>query len=130
MFIRDLQTGISHSWTSGNFYKELKANANNTVYEKLIAKAENDKYKHYELLQYAYFLQVGEYHSFKKEERTAATFREGVLGALKEELKSAVFYRDLLMDFPGWQIYKPLFTVMADAPVNAVRFSYIYKEIK
>ena len=50
--------------------------------------------------------------------------------ALKSETKEAGFFRDLLMDIPSWQAYRPIFIVMTDAPINAVRFSFIYNALK
>jgi rubrerythrin len=130
VFIRQLQVGICHTWASCHFYQELKTKTTNPVYQRYIEQAEGDKRKHYELLQYAYYLQTGEYHTLENEKRTSSSFREGVHMALKDELKEASIYRDLLMEAPGWEVYQPLFIVMTDAPRNAVRFSCIYNALK
>ncbi|EDL63230.1 hypothetical protein [Bacillus sp. SG-1] len=130
MFVNNVQNGIEQTWTSGRFYKELLGKTNNPVYKEFIEQAENDKRKHYELLQYVHYMLTGEYHTLNKQERTFSTFREGVLIALKKELKEAAFYRDLLMDIPGWHVYQPIFIVMTDASINAMRFICIYNALK
>ncbi|WP_456271942.1 hypothetical protein [Bacillus sp. AK031] len=129
-FILNLQTAITNSLASGHFYKELKSKTNNPIYQEFIEKAESDKKKHYELLQYVHYLSTGAYFHAKKEKKNFSNFREGVLIALKSELREAEFFRDLLMDIPDWQAHKPIFIAMADAPVNAVRFSSIYNALK
>lgn len=129
-FIQRLQTAIKNSWASAHFYKELKNKTNNPLYKEFIEQAQKDKQKHYQLLQYVYYMLTGEYYRLEKEEVTFSTFREGVLSALKSELKEAELFRDLLMDIPGWQAYKPIFIAMTDAPVNAVRFNCIYNALK
>ncbi|WP_421384048.1 hypothetical protein ACOJQI_05695 [Bacillus salacetis] len=130
MFVNNLQTGIDHTWTSGHFYKELLIRTNNPVYKEFIEQAESDKRKHYELLQYVHYMLTGKYHTLNKQKRTFSTFREGVLMALKTELKEAAFYRDLLMNIPDWSVHQPIFMVMTDAPLNAVRFTCIYNALK
>ncbi|WP_113928257.1 hypothetical protein [Bacillus sp. P14.5] len=130
LFVNRLQRGIDQSWTLVNFYKKLQAKANNPVYREYIVQAERDKRKHCELLQYAYYLLTGKYHSLEKQNRDFSTFREGVLMALKSELKEAEYHRELLMESAGRTVYKPIFLIMVDAPANAVRFSCIYNALK
>ncbi|WP_409253297.1 hypothetical protein V1502_05110 [Bacillus sp. SCS-153A] len=130
MFVKDLQAGIEHTRASGRFYIELLHKTNNPVYKEFIEQAEKDKRKHYELLQYVHYMLTGKYHAPAQLERGFSTFREGVLMALKMELKGASLYRDLLMDIPGWQVYQPIFIVMTDAPLNAMRFTLIYNALK
>jgi rubrerythrin len=129
-FILNLQTAINNALASGHFYKELKNKTNNPIYQEFIEKAESDKKKHYELLQYVYYLSTGAYFQVKKEKKAFSNFREGVLIALKSELREAELYRDLLMEIPDWQAYRPIFLAMTDAPGNAVRFSCIYNALK
>jgi hypothetical protein len=130
MFVTNLQTGIENTWASGHFYKELLTRTNNPVYKEFIEQAESDKRKHYELLQYAHYILTGKYHTLEKLKTNFSTFREGVLLALKTELKEASFYRDLLMSVPDPYVYQPVFIVMTDAPLNAMRFTCIYNALK
>ncbi|TYS15487.1 ferritin-like domain-containing protein [Rossellomorea vietnamensis] len=130
LFVKQLETGIDHSWTLRNFYKELQTKTANPVYRESILQAERDKRKHYELLQYVYYMLTGKYYYIENKKTDFTSFREGVLAALKSELKEAELYRDLLMDCPGRPIYQPIFLIMKQVTANVLRFNSIYKEIK
>ncbi|MGD7022766.1 hypothetical protein FZC79_12545 [Rossellomorea vietnamensis] len=130
LFVNRLQTGIDHSWRLRNFYKELQTKTTNSVYRESIQQAEGDKREHYELLQYVYRMLTGKYYSIENKKTDFTSFREGVLVALKSELKEAELYRDLLMACPGRHIYQPIFLIMTQVPANAVRFNSIYMDLK
>jgi rubrerythrin len=130
VFIRKLEKAISDEWTAYYFYRELKSRTNNPLYVEFIEHAKKDEKEHYEMFQYLHYLLTGEYYEHKKEKVEFATFKEGVLKALKDELEAAEFYRDMLFELPSQQAYQPLFIAMTDEMEHSTRFSTIYNSLK
>lgn len=129
-FLRDIRKAISDEWTAYHFYKELQSRTNNPLFVEFISSARQDEKKHYDLFQYLHYLLTGEYYEHKKEKVEFTTFKEGILLALKDELDCASYYRDLLMDIPNQQAYKPLFIAMTDETAHSTRFQTIYQSLR
>ncbi|QPC45968.1 ferritin-like domain-containing protein [Mangrovibacillus cuniculi] len=130
MFIQQLAMAIQNEYQAYHYYSLLKDRTNNPLFVDWITIAMEEERGHYESLQQLYYSYTQSFAPVEKKEEEMVSFRAAVLQSLESELEAAEMYRNMILEIPTQEAYKPLFVAMTDEQEHAIRFGTILGMMK
>lgn len=121
--VRHIRQYMQDQASAVQFYRELGAMAPVPKIREYLRHAADDEQRHYELLGQLYRALTGQTYTATPEKVSFASFRDGLLMAIDDELEAYEEYRDEYLRYPTPQIRQVFFELLSDEIEHAVRFN-------
>ncbi len=115
--------------TAAEFYGRLLKEAPNDLHREFIRDAMEDELKHLEKFTKLYCYLTGHMPQYMITPITYPNYKEGILMALKDELKAAGFYREVQLSTMDQFVIDTFYYAMVDELEHATQFSTLYNTI-
>lgn len=124
-----IKKAIESEADTADFYRHLLKEAPNKLHCEFIEHAYDDELRHLQILSklYAYYTDCEPKYCINP--ICCPCYREGLLKALIDELKTVEFYRDMQLSTMDQVIRDTFFMIMIDEQNHATMFSTLYNNI-
>ena len=112
--------------TAADFYARLLEEAPNSLHRRFIMHAYEDELEHLEAFSRLYKHFTGVKPRYTIVPVQYATYEEGILMALEDELEAAEFYRDVILSSTDQLVRDTFFHAMVDELEHATQFGVLF----
>ncbi|MFO8060585.1 MAG: ferritin-like domain-containing protein [Bacillota bacterium] len=122
----DILQSIADEATAADFYARLREEAPDSLHGRFITHAYEDELEHLEAFEalYRHFTRMEPQYTIEPVEY--ATYEEGILMALEDELEAGEFYRDVILSTTDQLVRDTFFLAMVDELEHATQFGVLY----
>lgn len=127
--IQSIYEAIVGEATAAEFYSRLLMEAPDDLHREFIEHARDDELEHLYAFSRLYCHLTGQMPQYSITPVVYADYKEGILLALKDELKAGEFYRDIQLSTTDNLIRDTFYYAMVDELEHATMFSTLYNTL-
>jgi len=127
--LQNLYQSIVDEATAVRFYSRLLTQAPDELHREFIQHALDDEKEHLEAFTRLYSYLTGRMPRYTVRNVQYQSYREGILMALKDELKAAEFYRDVILSSTDQLVRDTFFLAMVDELEHGTQFGVLYNTL-
>ncbi|MBB6453147.1 rubrerythrin [Salirhabdus euzebyi] len=116
--------------TAADFYARLVKQVPDTLHKEFVEHAYKDELEHLQAFSQLYTHLTGQQAQYQIQPVQFATYKEGILRALKDELEAAEFYRDVQLSSNDRLVKDTFFFAMVDELEHSTQFGVLYNTLK
>jgi len=121
-----LQITMNDEKSAIEFYTKLLQQSESGIHKGFVQEALNEEKKHLELFKNVYTFYFNEEPNIEVKPVNYNTYKEGIMHALKDELKAADYYKQMTLSTTDEMIKEAYFYAMGDEIEHSIMFSTIY----
>lgn len=127
--VNDIYKAIVDEATAIDFYAKLLKEAPDDLNREFIEHAHEDEQDHLDLFTRLYYFYTGQHPRYNINQVQYASYKDGILIALKNELEAVEFYRDVQASDKSQLTRDVFYYAMVDELEHATRFSTLLNRL-